>query len=386
MSAALAVLLAIAGWTALSLLTALVILPLLRASRRSDALIDRAAAQDPRPETSESASALRGSGYLGIVLERLVLHACTIFAADEVCVFGQDRRTRGDGLVLLQGAGVDPELVGRRLTIDWDPMVATLACGRPIAIPGELWPAWQGGLEAGDDPVQSAAIAPIWFGGRMQGAVSIIHRGEGRGRGVDALGPLGELAELVARVLSHTECRQLSTADPQPEIDALLATAARTESGADARAAEVAATAGRLADDLGLGGPALIELELAARLHDVGRLRTPARLLAGGGRLSASERELLRLQPLWGAEMVARIPGLEAIALVVRHCHERWDGSGYPDGLAGERIPLASRIVALARWVAAASSPGRAADPGAYDPSLVARLAPTAATGTRAAA
>jgi hypothetical protein len=386
MSAALVVVLAIAGWTALSLLTALVILPLLRASRQSDALMDSAAAQRPGPETSESASALRGSGYLGIVLERLVLHACTIFAADEVCVFGQDRRARGDGLVLLQGAGVDPELVGRRLTIDWDPMVATLACGRPIAIPGELWPAWQGGLEGGDDPVQSAAIAPVWFGGRMQGAVSVIHRGEGRGRGIDALGPLGELAELVARVLSHTECRQLSTADPQPEIDALLATAARTESGADARAAEVAATAGRLADDLGLCGPALIELELAARLHDVGRLRTPARLLAGGGRLSASERELLRLQPLWGAEMVARIPGLEAIALVVRHCHERWDGSGYPDGLAGERIPLASRIVALARWVAAASSPGRAADPGAYDPSLVARLAPTAATGTRAAA
>lgn len=386
MSAALVVLLAIAGWTALSILTAFVILPLLRASRRSDARLDRAAAQRPRSEKSESPSELRSSGYLGIVLERLVLHACTIFAADEVCVFGQDRRTRGDGLVLLQGAGVDPELVGRRLTIDWDPMVATLACGRPIAIPGELWPAWQGGLEAGDDPVQSAAIAPVWFGGRMQGAVSVVHRGEGRGRGIDALGPLGELAELAARVLAHTECRQLSTADPQPEIDALLATAARTESGADARAAEVASTARWLADDLGLCGPALIEVELAARLHDVGRLRTPARLLAGSGQLSASERELLRLQPLWGAEMVARIPGLEAVALVVRHCHERWDGSGYPDGLAGERIPLASRIVALARRMSAASGSGQAADRGAFDPSLVARLQPSTATGTRAAA
>ena len=277
MSAALVVLLAIAGWTALSVLTALVILPLLRASRRSDALLDRAAAHRPRPETSESASALRSSGYLGIVLERLVLHACTTFAADEVCVFGQDRRSRGDGLVLLQGAGVDPELVGRRLTIDWDPMVATLACGRPIAIPGHLWPAWQGGLDAGDDPVQSAAIAPVWFGGRMQGAVSVIHRGEDRGRGIDALGPLGELAELAARVLSHTEGRQLSAADPQPEIDALLATAERTESGSAGRAAEVAATARWLADDLGLGGADLIELELAARLYDVGRLRTPSR-------------------------------------------------------------------------------------------------------------
>jgi HD domain len=383
MSAALVVLLAIAGWTALSVVTVLVFVPLLRTSRRSDAITDRAAAQRPRPESSESVSALRSSGYLGIVLERLVLHASTIFAADEVCVFGQDRRTRGDGLVLLQGAGVDPELVGQRLTIDWDPMVAALACGRPIAIPGELWPAWQDGLETGG-AVQSAAIAPVWFGGRMQGAVSVIHRGEGDGRGIDALGPLGEFAELAARVLSHTERRQLSTVDPQPEIDALLTTAARTESGADGRAAEVAATARWLADDLGLSGPDLIELELAAHLHDVGRLRTPSRVLARRGELSASERELLRLQPLWGAEMVARIPGLEAIALVVRHCHERWDGSGYPDGLAGERIPLASRITALARSVTT-SGPGPA-DPGEFDPNLVARLQPTAATGTRAAA
>ena len=114
-------------------------------------------------------SELRGSGYLGIVLERLVLHASTIFDADEVCVFAHDRRARGEALVLMQAAGVDPDLIGRRLTIDWDPMVAALACGRPIAIPGELWPAWQG-EQGGAEPVSSAAIAPVWFGGRMQGS------------------------------------------------------------------------------------------------------------------------------------------------------------------------------------------------------------------------
>ena len=384
MSAPLVVLLVIAGWAALSVVTAFVIVPLLRASKRADALVERAAADRPRRDLTGPASSLRGSGYLGIVLERLVLHACTIFAADEVCVFGQDRRARGDGLVLLQGAGVDPELLGRRLTIDWDPMVAALACGRPIAIPGELWPAWQEGLETGER-VRSAAIAPVWFGGRMQGAVSVIHRGGRDARGVADLGPLGELAELVARVLSHTERRQLSAADPQPEIDALLATAARAESGADRRAAAVASTARWLADDLGLCGPDLIELELAARLHDVGRLRTPSRVLSGNGELTASERELLRLQPLWGAEMVARIPGLEAIALVVRHCHERWDGSGYPDGLIGERIPLASRIVALAGAVASGAAIGLGPSAGAFDPFLVARVEPAAFAGSRAA-
>ena len=57
-----------------------------------------------------------------------------------------------------------------------------------------------------------------------------------------------------------------------------------------------------------------------------------------------------------GGARAARIPGLEAIALIVRHCHERWDGLGYPDGLAGERIPLASRIIALAEAICAATS------------------------------
>jgi response regulator RpfG family c-di-GMP phosphodiesterase len=70
-------------------------------------------------------------------------------------------------------------------------------------------------------------------------------------------------------------------------------------------------------------------------------------------------RELLRLEPLWGADMVARIPGLEAVALIVRHTYERWDGHGHPDGLAGERIPLASRLIAVADVLCAAPAGAR---------------------------
>jgi HD-GYP domain-containing protein (c-di-GMP phosphodiesterase class II) len=388
------VLIALAGWAALSVVGVFALVPLLRSASRSEA----APVADERAEP-RATSALRESGYLGIVLERLVLHACTIFAADEVCVFGHDRRARGEALVLVQGAGVDPDLVGRRLTIDWDPMVAALACGRPIAIPGELWPSWQDGF--GGEPVRRAAVAPVWFGGRMQGAVSVIHRaaddereptalappsGAAGGRAATALASLGELAELVGRVLSHTDRRQLPAADPQPEIDALLATVDRTGSAAAGRSEAVAAVARRLADDLGLCGADIVELELAARLHAVGRLRTPARVLRPNGELSDSERELVRLQPLWGAEMVARIPGLEAVALIVRHCHERWDGTGYPDGLAGERIPLASRIVALADAVASRAAVGLGPPNGAFDPFLVARVEPAAFAGSGAAA
>lgn len=371
MTATQIVLIVIAGWTSLSVVTALVLLPLLRASSRSDELMERAAAEAAEP-AGNPLPALRESGYLGIVLERLVLHASTIFGADEVCVFGRDRRGRDESLVLIQGAGVDPELIGWPLTIEWDPMVAALACGRPLAIRGELWPAWQGELDRGE-PVHSAAIAPVWFGGRMQGAVSVIHRREDDAPGVPALPLLGELAELTGRVLAHTDRRQLSAADPQPEVDALLATRRRLDEDVNGRGRDVAAVARRLGEDLGLGGPDLIELDLGARLHDIGKLRVPFQILRKTGPLTSAELELLRLQQLWAAEMIARIPGLEAISLIVRHCHERWDGLGYPDGLAGERIPLASRIIALAEAICSATSLHPTEVGTRFDPGLAAR-------------
>jgi HD-GYP domain-containing protein (c-di-GMP phosphodiesterase class II) len=91
-------------------------------------------------------------------------------------------------------------------------------------------------------------------------------------------------------------------------------------------------------EDLGL-------LEYAARLHDVGKLGVPDAILQKPGPLDEDEWVVMRRHPEWGAEMIAQVPGLEDLAsLVVAH-HERWDGSGYPHGLSGDRIPLASRVI-----------------------------------------
>jgi HD-GYP domain-containing protein (c-di-GMP phosphodiesterase class II) len=65
------------------------------------------------------------------------------------------------------------------------------------------------------------------------------------------------------------------------------------------------------------------------------------------GPLEPHESEVIRCHAAWGSETLARIPGLEAVATIVRFHHERWDGTGYPDGLSGGRIPLASRIIAV---------------------------------------
>src|SRR3954452_25292144 len=172
MSALEVVLLAIASWTVLSVVVVLMVQPLLHVARLTESRPRAAHVAPPAREPARRpASLVRKSGYLGIVLERLVLHASTIFAADQVCVFNRDSRTRDGGLALVQGAGVSPELIGRPLDVDWDAMVAALACGRPLAVPGDLWPAWElGGAGA---PVRSAAIAPVWFGGRLQGALAL---------------------------------------------------------------------------------------------------------------------------------------------------------------------------------------------------------------------
>lgn len=96
---------------------------------------------------------------------------------------------------------------------------------------------------------------------------------------------------------------------------------------------------------LDLTSEELSQLELVARMHDIGKLAVPDAILNKQGPLDEGEWAVMREHPVWGEELLRRIPGLDEIATMVRAEHERWDGRGYPDGLAGEEIPLASRIV-----------------------------------------
>jgi HD-GYP domain-containing protein (c-di-GMP phosphodiesterase class II) len=104
----------------------------------------------------------------------------------------------------------------------------------------------------------------------------------------------------------------------------------------------------RLADRLRLDPLGATECELVAIVHDVGMLAVPPELLDHPGRLSPSEREVLRAHAVAGAELLTGCAALEHLTPVVRHVHEAWDGSGSPDGLAGDEIPLLARIVCVA--------------------------------------
>jgi two-component system, cell cycle response regulator len=85
----------------------------------------------------------------------------------------------------------------------------------------------------------------------------------------------------------------------------------------------------------------------AAELHDVGKLAVPETILAKPGPLDAAERALMDRHTVIGEAIVDAMRGMRPVAALVRASHERWDGSGYPDGLVGGQIPLGARIVAV---------------------------------------
>jgi diguanylate cyclase (GGDEF)-like protein len=107
------------------------------------------------------------------------------------------------------------------------------------------------------------------------------------------------------------------------------------------RAVSIATALGWQEDMLGM-------LRIAAMLHDVGKVTVPDSILCKPGRLTPEEFEMIKGHSVAGAELVCSVEGLETIVPWIRHSHESFDGSGYPDGLRGEAIPQASRIMLVA--------------------------------------
>ena len=107
----------------------------------------------------------------------------------------------------------------------------------------------------------------------------------------------------------------------------------------------VAQTAGVVAEQLGLDPSMIDDVVLAAELHDLGKLALPHAIVHKPFPLDAEEWRIMRRHTLIGESMLHPFPELRRVASFVRSSHERVDGRGYPDGLAGEAIPLASRIV-----------------------------------------
>jgi PAS domain S-box-containing protein/diguanylate cyclase (GGDEF)-like protein/putative nucleotidyltransferase with HDIG domain len=119
----------------------------------------------------------------------------------------------------------------------------------------------------------------------------------------------------------------------------------------------VARLAQRVGREMGLGAADLVHVRRAAALHDIGKIAIPDDILHAPRPLTADEWQYMRQHTVIGERIISAAPELAPVAEIVRSSHERWDGGGYPDGLAAQDIPLGARIVAVCdSWEAMTSS------------------------------
>jgi len=126
--------------------------------------------------------------------------------------------------------------------------------------------------------------------------------------------------------------------------EALVAAVAARDSYTADHSREVVAHAIAVACRLRLSEQEVADVSRVALLHDVGKISIPDAILMKPGPLDDDEWVVMRMHPIYGEKLISSSPGLEHLGAAIRAEHERWDGTGYPDGLAGEKIPLASRI------------------------------------------
>ena len=158
--------------------------------------------------------------------------------------------------------------------------------------------------------------------------------------------------ELLARVRSLLRIKALN--DQLDEVEDVIYSLSRAmdardgEGEQDGGTARVMAYAQALGRALGLSDEALRLLGQAAMLRDVGKIGLSDTLLHKPGAFSEPEQKRMQTHTVLGEQIIAPLRSTAALLPIIRHHHERWDGKGYPDGLAGDQIPLGARIVAIA--------------------------------------
>ncbi len=188
----------------------------------------------------------------------------------------------------------------------------------------------------------SEIAVPVIIGGRAWGAIYCIGS-----RQLDEVD-----AELITAVCEHLSA-SIRIGDLYEQLtQSMIGTA---ESMAAAMAAKDSYTAGHahsiselaveVGREIGLPESALDDLRYGGVFHDIGKIAVPDALINKAGPLTEDEFEIVKTHPVVGAEILAPVPFLYGVRTIVRHAHEHWDGSGYPDGLKGRRIPLGARIM-----------------------------------------
>ena len=154
----------------------------------------------------------------------------------------------------------------------------------------------------------------------------------------------GAIAE-AASDMRRSDGEEAREAARRAAVDIATAALVANSSETAAHSDDVDVITEGIARQLGVSGQQLEDVLIAARLHDIGKLGVPVRILNKPDSLNPMEWTAIHRHTIVGEQILLAVPELRGAAHLVRHSHERWDGGGYPDGLAGEEISLGSRIV-----------------------------------------
>jgi diguanylate cyclase (GGDEF)-like protein len=281
---------------------------------------------------------------VGDVAELIVEAAARLVGASQTTLWLQDRE-RGDLLCLAVRGGSEGDQRRKLRDARYPDSVCRkfLSRSEPFVLPAEEARALRQDPPPYEDDT-SFVVAPMTIEGRLGCLVAALDE------------PAEELAERIRRLmagLAHQAKLALASAESWERLERTFVSTVEALANALEASDEAVSTHARWITDaalavggeLGLEGKQLRRLEYAALLHDIGKIGIPQEILSKPGPLTPAERAVIETHPILGDRILAPIERLADVRKIVRACHERWDGDGYPDGKAGDAIPLEARII-----------------------------------------
>jgi len=276
------------------------------------------------------------------VVDRIVELSATTLGAPRASVWFQETPGGEISVRATHGyAELDRERLSR-MRFDHDSAEPLLSVKEPFVVTDEQREAIKGAKDVGVG--KQFAIAPLTLDGGRLGCIAVAppDDGEFTERQLRLLAGVAHQAKLALTNAGNFRSLEKTFLET---VEALANALEANDEYTSSHARWITDLALKVGEGLGLDGRALKRLELGALFHDIGKIGIPEAILSKPGPLTAAEREVVQSHPELGEKIIAPIDRLEEVRPIVRHCHERYDGAGYPDRLKGEDIPVESRII-----------------------------------------
>jgi diguanylate cyclase (GGDEF)-like protein len=276
------------------------------------------------------------------VVARIVRLSARTLGCPRVAVWFQD--AAGDEVSVRATHGYSGTQRDELARMRFDHVAAAefLACKEPFVVTEEQFRTIMGSYEFGE--FRPFGIAPLTLDGGRLGCIVVAPPADGEFtqlhlRLLAGIAHQARLALTNAGNFTSLEKTFLET------VEALANALEANDEYTSSHARWITDLSLKVGEGLGLDTRALKRLELGALFHDIGKIGIPETILSKPGPLTDDERKIVEKHPELGEKIIAPIDRLEEVRPIVRHCHERYDGAGYPDGLMGESIPIESRII-----------------------------------------